>query len=193
MRWTREQEKELAGLIQEAVSLEDIAERLKRSPDAIAMKMRRLGLEVPEKCRVKTGTNKVTTKFTTTGKFIEPVKPDDLPSGLEVMQLLWSAVQRLRDPSVSGQELRRLRLVVSSVKAYAALHVKYLLPLERFERKLTVTEKGLLVELNDILERTTDAERQAQIKRMIEELETSIKESESVPDVPEKLTKQPGS
>jgi len=44
--WTREEEKQLIELFQPGLSVEDIAERMKKSPDAIVKKRERLGLEV---------------------------------------------------------------------------------------------------------------------------------------------------
>src|SRR5665648_647054 len=53
MRWTELDEKQLQDLVAGHKSIEDLASALRRSPEAISMKLTRLGLAVPEKSSVE--------------------------------------------------------------------------------------------------------------------------------------------
>lgn len=51
--WHVEEEKRLRDLLGSGTSLEKIAQLLDRSPDAVVLKVKRLGLRIPEAWRVK--------------------------------------------------------------------------------------------------------------------------------------------
>ncbi|MDI6847215.1 MAG: hypothetical protein QMD23_03690 [Candidatus Bathyarchaeia archaeon] len=71
--WTVEHEKALSDMIKENKAIEEIAKHFRRSEDAIKMKLKRMGLPIPEKCRAKSAENKVTINATTTPK-PKPIK-----------------------------------------------------------------------------------------------------------------------
>jgi DNA-binding CsgD family transcriptional regulator len=53
MRWTELDEKQLQDLVSNNKSIDEIASALKRSPEAIFMKLTRLGVVIPQKSSVE--------------------------------------------------------------------------------------------------------------------------------------------
>jgi hypothetical protein len=79
------------------------------------------------------------------------------------------------------------------LKTYSQLHMSYLIPLSDFEKKLQLTERAILVQLEDVLDKVKDnPERRAQVENMIRELQASIEETKAIPDVPKKLLQKTG-
>ena len=66
--WTSEEESALKNMVEENRSLREIAEQFHRSPEAIRLKIRRLGLEPPAP-QEKTS-DKATSKTTTTTRIL---------------------------------------------------------------------------------------------------------------------------
>jgi hypothetical protein len=176
------------------MSLTDIAAQFNRSEEALKMKLRRMRLPVlREKSSAHNGEKKNSFSKTTTTDKLNPVPPNSLPSALETMQLLWAAVSRLKEPAISGEETKKLRLLISALKTYSQLHMSYLIPLSDFEKKLQLTERAILVQLEDVLDKVKDnPERRAQVENMIRELQASIEETKAIPDVPKKLLQKTG-
>jgi hypothetical protein len=115
--WTHEQEKALVSMVQEGKGIEEICEFFGRSPEAIALKAKRLGIPL--------GLSKVTTITTTTS--LEPVQPAGTLLDFEAaMKLLLGAIKRLREPNLSAGEVKQLRLLISATKAYASLFLGYM-------------------------------------------------------------------
>jgi len=184
--WTIEDEAKLRRLILEGESLEDIAIILKRSPDAVAMKAKRMGLPVPkrksESVRRKCE-NKVTFEAATTttqpAKPIKPVSPQELPSPYEALSLLWAAVQRLQEPDVSQEEVKKLRLIITGVKGYTTLLADYVYRLREMEKHMLTIMKGQLVHFKALLEQAETAEEKALYEQQIKELQESIAKMEA--------------
>jgi len=118
--WTREQETELKEMADQGKSLEELAELFRRSPEAIRLKLKRLGLPIP----LPLSQIKVTTVTTTPS--LEPVKPAEHLIDYEgTMRLLLGAIKRLNEPNTSPEEVKKLRLLISAAKAYALLLARY--------------------------------------------------------------------
>ena len=118
--WTREQETQLKDMINQGKSLEELAEFFHRSPEAIRLKLKRLGLAIP----IPLSSIKVTTVTTTPS--LEPVKPAEHLIDYEgTMRLLLGAIRRLNEPNTRPEEVKKLRLLISSAKAYALLLARY--------------------------------------------------------------------
>jgi hypothetical protein len=185
-KWTVEDEAKLRRLILEGESLEDIAIILKRSPDAILMKAKRMGLPVPkrksESVRRKCG-DKVTFQAATTttqpAKPIQPVSPQELPSPYEALTLLWAAVQRLQEPDVSQEEVKKLRLIITGVKGYTTLLADYVYRLREMERHMLVMMKSQLVHFKALVEQAETAEEKALYEQQIKQLQESIAKMEA--------------
>lgn len=105
-----------------------LAKRFDRSPEAVAQKLRRLGLY---RLNVVGGRADITTTF-------ESVKV--LPSLEEVLKILAGALQKATEPGLSRVELQRLDKI-------GALFSKYADGLEKFVRYREIEEK--LVELEE--------------------------------------------
>jgi hypothetical protein len=95
--WSQSEENDLLELLQQGKSVEELGAVFHRSPEAIAMKLKRMGLSVPplEKSSAKNAGNKVTVSATTTTPKLEPIEFEELPSPNMAMGLLWAAVRRL--------------------------------------------------------------------------------------------------
>ena len=109
--WTHEQEMQLIKMVEEeGKSIDELCEVFHRSPEAIAMKLKRMGLAVlpQEKSSAKNAENQVTEIATTTTPKLEPIEFEELPSPNMAMGLLWAAVCRLQDPDVSREEAKKL-------------------------------------------------------------------------------------
>jgi len=118
--WTHEQETKLKDMIDQGKSLEEIAQHFQRSPEAIRLKLKRSGLPIP----LTLSPIKVTTVTTTPS--LEPVKPAEHLIDYEgTMRLLLGAIKRLNQPNTSPEEVKKLRLLISSAKAYALLLARY--------------------------------------------------------------------
>jgi hypothetical protein len=184
-KWTVEDEAKLRRLILEGESLEDITIILKRSPDAILMKAKRMGLPVPKRkseSARRNGENKVTFAATTTtqpAKPIQPVSPQELPSPYEALTLLWAAVQRLQEPDVSQQEVKKLRLIITGVKGYTTLLADYVYRLREMEKHMLVMMKSQLVHFKALVEQAKTAEEKALYEQQIKQLQESIAKMEA--------------
>ena len=80
-----------------------LAKRFNRSPDAIARKLSRLGLNV------------AAAKFETTATF-EAV--NELPSLEEVLKIVAGALEKAKEPGLGKTELQRLTVIVDLSKEY---------------------------------------------------------------------------
>jgi len=123
--WTQEQETQLKGMVDKGKSLEELAELFHRSPEAIRLKLKRSGLPIP----LPLSPIKVTTTTTTPSEPVIPVKPAEHLIDFEgTMRLLLGAMQRLNEPNISPEEVKKtptthqrsqgLRIVVSSLCRY---------------------------------------------------------------------------
>ncbi len=103
--WSRIEEKELAALARNGLSLEALAKKYQRSPKAIRLKLQRLGL------------NMAATKLEVSGDL---KIPKDLPSLEEVLKILAGAILKAAQTGLGKTELQRLDTIANLYKAYAA-------------------------------------------------------------------------
>jgi DNA-binding CsgD family transcriptional regulator len=116
--WTVTEEQRLREMVEEGKSIDQIAEVFHRSPEAIALKSKRLGIPL--------GFTKKVTETTTTTP-LEPVQPAEGLIDFEAaMRLLLGAIRRLSEPGLSLAELKQLRLLISSIKTYATFSLSYM-------------------------------------------------------------------
>lgn len=129
--WTSEEESALKDMVEHSRSLREIAEHFHRSPEAIRLKIRRLGLEPPAP-QEKTS-DKATTKATTTTR----IKPTEkLISPEEAMKMWLGCVKRLNDPDVTPQEVKKIRLILTSLKGYVTISANYIERIQRVEEDI---------------------------------------------------------
>jgi hypothetical protein len=179
-KWTVEDEEKLCRLILEGEALEDIAILLKRSPDAVLMKVKRLGLPAPKRKSVRrNGANKVTIAATTTTQ-AEPLTPaKELISIQEALQIMLSGLKRLMDPNVSPSEVKRIRLLITGLKSYVVIQQEYYVRMRTIEKGLITTMQKQIVHFQALMEQAKSEEEKAFWKKQIEELEKAISELES--------------
>jgi hypothetical protein len=90
--WSQSEENELLELLQQGKNIEELSAVFNRSPEALILKLKRMGLSVPplEKSSAKNAENKVTVSATTTTPKLEPIEFEELPSPNMAMGLLWA-------------------------------------------------------------------------------------------------------
>jgi len=135
--WTHPEEMNLIHMVEEGRGIEELSEIFKRSPEAIRLKLRRLGFALPEKSKVTTGS-------TTTLPEIKPAK--ELISMEEMLKLLLGSLEQLRNPGVSAAEIKRCRTIVSTARNYMNM-------LRTFE-KMSELEQWLVNSQNKMVELT---------------------------------------
>ena len=176
MRWTEQDQQLLIGLVNEQKTLEEIAAALNRSPDAISMKLRRLGLQATESSSLKKITKKDTETATTTTQKLEIVKVEELASPNEAMGLLWAALRRLQEPDVSNEEAKRLRLVIQGAKNYIHLNNDYLVPVRRHESLMLSEWKHFAANWKVEMENAKTPELKAEYEEEMHDAEQHVKE-----------------
>jgi hypothetical protein len=178
MLWTELDEKQLQDLVANNKSIDEIAAVLKRSPEAIFMKLARLGVAIPQKSSVENMANKVTESATTTTQMprLEIAKVEELPSGNEAIGLLWAALRRLQEPDVSRDEAKKLRLIIQGAKSYIHIEADYLLRMRRMESEMLSEWKHLAVSWKIELNRAKTPEDKAKYENLLSSAQEHIKE-----------------
>ena len=178
MRWSELDEKQLRDLVAKQKSIDEIAIALKRSPEAILMKLTRSGLAIPEKSSVENAANKVTKQPTTTTQMpkLEIAKVEELPSGNEAIGLMWAALRRLQEPDVSKDEAKKLRLIIQGAKSYIHLEADYLLRMRRIESETLSEWKHLAASWKIELSRAQTPEDKAKYEKLLRNAQEHIKQ-----------------
>jgi len=121
--WSVHEERQLTKLWKEGVTDPEIlAIKLKRKPEAIRKKLRRLGLVVGREQTARTTTSSVRI----TDKKEELDIPKDLLTVEEALQMQMKALNNLQKPNLPRLEIMRLRAIIDGVKIYKALFADYL-------------------------------------------------------------------
>lgn len=178
--WSLEEEQRLRNLVSKGESIENIALFLKRSPDAIAMKLKRMGITIPEKHSVISEGNKVTKTTTTTTPKLKALKFEELPSPNMAMGLLWAAVKRLQDPDVGKEESKKLRLIIQGVKSYIHLDADYVFRIREVERRMLAMYTAEVVHLQVLADHAENPEEKQKLEAEIKELQGHIVNMEAM-------------
>jgi hypothetical protein len=177
MKWTENDVQALTSLAKEGKTLEECAITLCRSPDAISMKLKRLGLQAPENSSLKKTENKVTVSTaTTTTRKLEMVALEELPCPNDAMRLYWAALRRLQEPDVSKEEGKRLRLIIQGVKGYIHLESDYLASIRRTESAVLSQWIHLAEDWKIRMQQANTPEEKAKYAELIRDAEREIKE-----------------
>jgi hypothetical protein len=174
--WTVQEEGHLKELVEQDKSIEELCEIFKRSPEALRLKLKRLGSPAPKTVSCEKSGIKVTTNATTTTPQLEPVKVEELPSPMQAMSLLWAAVKRLQEPGVSEEETRKLRLIVSGVKAYVHLDADYVLKIKHVETGMLIQNRYIASQLRWLIDQAKTPEEKLRLEKELCEVEQHIKE-----------------
>ena len=178
MRWTELDEKQLQDLVADRKSIDEIAVALRRSPEAIFMKLTRLGMAIPQRSSVEFAANKVTESATTTTPMpkLEIAKLEELPTGNEAIGLLWAALRRLQKPDVSKDEAKKLRLIIQGAKSYIHLEADYLLRIRRIESETLSEWRHLAASWKIQLNRAQTPEEKAKYENLLTSAQEHIKQ-----------------
>jgi len=164
--WTEGEEHELMDLLQQGATIEALAQHFSRSPEAIRLKIRRLGLAIPE------GKKEVSSTPTPQQAALEPLKPtDDLISMEEALKMWLAVIKRLNEPGITGLELKRLRLILMSLKGYAVVQADYYLRLRNLEEEIKEFHEHLVEEFTQERDQAETDEKRAFWQQRIDELE----------------------
>jgi transposase-like protein len=128
-KWSAQEEQELLEAYKQGASVEALAQKYRRSPEAIKMKLKRLGLDV------------VAAKLDITGQLNIP---NELPSLEEVLKIVAAAIMKACEPGLGKTELQRLDVIATLYKAYAAGLEQYV-GYKKIEAKLLELEKKYAV------------------------------------------------
>ena len=163
--WTREEEKALVTMANEGRTVDEICEHFHRSPEAINLKLRRLGAVIPS-------VQKEVDTTRTPQQTLEPLKPtEDLISMEEALKMWLAVVKRLNEPGITGLELKRLRLILMSLKGYAVVQADYYLRLRNLEAEIKEFHEHLVEEYTEERDHAETDEQKAQWQQRIDELE----------------------
>jgi aspartate aminotransferase-like enzyme len=125
--WTRLEERNLREMIEKGANIEGLAEAFNREPDAIRMKLNRMGLKVVVQ---KSQKHRTTTST---------VLPKSIITHEKALRILAGALHDLKKPGLDKLELQRLRILVDAVEAYDSV-------LEKFEGWVEIENR--LVEMD---------------------------------------------
>ena len=175
--WTPEQKTALTSMVEEGKSIDELCAVFHRSSEAIAMKLKRMGLPIPtgEKSFAKNAENKVTETATTTTPKLEPMKFEELPSPNMAMGLLWAAVRRLQEPDVSREEAKKLRLILQGVKSYIHLDADYVMRIRHVETGMLIQNQFIVSQLKYLIDHAKTPEDKAKLEQQLRETEQHIK------------------
>jgi hypothetical protein len=109
--WTCEQEKQLRDLVTAKSSIDVIASKLEKSPEAVRKKIERLGLEVVDLKGYRTTTLKL---------------PKELPSIEEALRILAGALKAATEHGLDKVEVQRLQVVATLARTYKELLADYI-------------------------------------------------------------------
>lgn len=109
-KWTIQEETELKTLIETDATIEDIAAKLGKTPQAIIVKCRRLGLKPNPKNYLNT---------------IVPL-PRELPSIEEALKMIAGALKASTKPGLNKMDVQRLKTVASIAKTYKDILSDYI-------------------------------------------------------------------
>jgi hypothetical protein len=110
--WSVEEEKQLKALVDAKTSIEVVAAKLGRRPDAVMIKCKRLKIEVV-----------VAKGYTTTTSI---VVPKELPSVEEALKKLAGALNAACKPGLDKVEVQRLQVVATLARTYKDILVDYI-------------------------------------------------------------------
>jgi len=163
--WTREEEKALVTMANEGRTVDEMCEHFHRSPEAIKLKLRRLGAVIPQ-------SQKEVDTTRTPQQTLEPLKPtENLISMEEALKMWLAVVKRLNEPGITGLELKRLRLILMSLKGYAVVQADYYLRLRNLEAEIKEFHEHLVEEYTEERDHAETDEQKAQWQQRIDELE----------------------
>jgi len=149
--WNRPEEQNLISMVQKGKSLDELCEHFKRSPEAIRLKLRRLGLSVPNSQK----------EVSSTTTPLEPIRPaESLISVEEAAKMALGCIQRLNEKGLTALEMKRIRLIISALKGYIVLYSEYVERVAQVEMRIEELTKVILSQLEDRLNKAqTDQER----------------------------------
>jgi hypothetical protein len=177
--WSVEEEKRLLEMLA-SKDIAEISRTMNRSIEAVSMKLKRLGIAAPpvkgKKSSAKNLEKNDSFLSTTTTRKLEPLKFEDQPSPNEMMGMLAAAVQRLTEPDVSGEEIKRLRLVVQGAKTYIRLVSDVVWRIRHAESDILDRWRHLQTQYEIEVERARNEEEKAKFKALLEDARQQIAE-----------------
>jgi hypothetical protein len=123
-QWTPQEEAELKSLVEANARIDEIAAKLQKTPGAIFLKSKRLGIELQAKGYVNSSIS----------------IPRELPSVEETAKILAGALKLAMKPGLDKVEVQRIQAVATIAKTYKELLADYI-NYRQIETKLNEMEK----------------------------------------------------
>ncbi len=108
--WTAQEEAELKTLVENNAKIQEIVDKLQKTPGAIIIKSQRLGLKLQTKGYVNTSIQ----------------IPRELPSVEEALKILAGALKASVKPGLDKVEVQRLQTIATIAKTYQELLSNYI-------------------------------------------------------------------
>jgi len=170
--WTPEQEKQLIELAGQGKSIGELCETFKRSPEALRLKLKRLGVAVPE-------TLKEVETTTTPQQTLPPLKAtEDVISAEEALKMWLGCVKRLNEPGLTSLELKRIRLILSALRSYIIVSAEYVEKIQELEERIDKIWTSLTGHYEDKLRLATSEEERAEWQRKLDDMRAEEKKYE---------------
>ena len=131
--WTKKQENQLRSLVNKRKSVNEISEKLEKSPEAIRVKIKRLGLEVV--------VDREATNYCTTTS--NEILPEELISMKEALKMHVGALKLACTPGLSKVEVQRLQVVANLTKNYIR-EIPVFLHFQDVEKRLFEMEEKMV-------------------------------------------------
>ena len=131
--WTKKQEDMLKSLVNDKKSIDEISEKLEKSPEAIRVKIKRLGLEVVVDREAKI--------FCTTTS--NEILPEELISMEEALKMHVGALKLACTSGLSKVEVQRLQVVANLTKNYTR-ELPLFLHFQDVEKRLFEMERKIV-------------------------------------------------
>jgi hypothetical protein len=157
---------QLRELVERGKSIEELCEIFKRTPEALRLKLKRLGVAVPE-------TLKEVETTTTPQQTLPPLKStEDLISAEEALKMWLGCIKRLNQPGLTATELKRIRIILQALKSYIIVTTDYYERLRDLEQGLDEMREHMIEYFQVELNRAQTQEERIKWQKSIDELKT---------------------
>ncbi len=175
--WRVEEEHQLRDMVEQGTPVEDLCKVFRRSPEAVRLKIRRMGLQPPVSHEKTSG--KVTAEATTTTR--KPIKmAKDLISPEEALKMWLGCVRRLNEPGCTPQDVKRIRLILTALKGYIIVSAEYYERIRKVELSMARMNEKMIAYFEVLRARAQTGEERTKWQRHIDELKTEPEAEEEL-------------
>lgn len=170
--WTKLEEERLRELVEEGKSIEELSQVFKRSAEAVRLKLRGLGLAIPQSLKEVGSTS-------TPQEALAPLKAtEDLISAEEAMRMWLGCIKRLNEPGLTSFELKRIRLILSALKSYIIVYADYVERIKEIEERLSKLTDLLIAHTEEKRDKAESEEERAKWQQKLDEMKAKKAEED---------------